>query len=120
MLDQAMVGGNLFDREQVEAEVADSVQESVELSLVERFGNEIGLTTPRFNRYARECGIESCAKAPLDCDAVSPRLHRAPPGISLLYGQPALQGAELAQAAQQGAGEWQQWRDSLEALNKTA
>lgn len=40
--------------------------------------------------------------------------------IAMLYGQPVLRGAELAQAAQQGAGEWQQWRDSLEALNRTA
>jgi beta-N-acetylhexosaminidase len=40
--------------------------------------------------------------------------------ISLLYGQPTLQAAEMVRAAQQGAGEWQQWRDSLEALNRTA
>ncbi|HKX57379.1 MAG TPA: beta-N-acetylhexosaminidase, partial [Xanthomonadales bacterium] len=40
--------------------------------------------------------------------------------IAMLYGQPVLQGVELAQASQQGAGEWQQWRNSLEALNRTA
>jgi beta-N-acetylhexosaminidase len=40
--------------------------------------------------------------------------------IATLYGQPTLQSAELVQATGQGAGEWQQWRNSLEALNLTA
>lgn len=40
--------------------------------------------------------------------------------IALLYGQPVLGAAELAQAAGEGAGEWQHWRDSLEALNTIA
>ena len=56
-----VVGGNCFDRDQVEAEVADPAQESVELTLVEGFGHETGLAAPRFNRYARKCGVESCA-----------------------------------------------------------
>ncbi len=38
--------------------------------------------------------------------------------IATLYGQAALNRAELAQAAQQGASEWQHWRSSLEAINK--
>ena len=38
-----VVGGNYFDRDQVEAEVADPAQESVELTLVEGFGHETGL-----------------------------------------------------------------------------
>jgi len=39
--------------------------------------------------------------------------------IESLYGKPALQGFELAQAARQGAAEWQHWRSSLENLNPT-
>lgn len=37
--------------------------------------------------------------------------------IAALYGQPALSADELAAAADQGAGEWRHWRDSLERLN---
>jgi beta-N-acetylhexosaminidase len=40
--------------------------------------------------------------------------------IALLYGQPVHSAAELAHAANEGAGEWQHWRDSLEALNTIA
>ena len=83
-----------FDGDQVEAEVADSVQQSVELSLVERFGDEMGVTVPGFNRDARKGGVESSAQSPLDCDAVPPRLHRAPPSVSLLYSHHAAQQGE--------------------------
>jgi beta-N-acetylhexosaminidase len=38
--------------------------------------------------------------------------------IATLYGVAALDGQELAQAAAQGAAEWQHWRQSLENLNK--
>ncbi|HET6563888.1 MAG TPA: beta-N-acetylhexosaminidase [Xanthomonadales bacterium] len=40
--------------------------------------------------------------------------------IASLYGEATLAGADLALAAQQGAGEWQHWRQSLESLNTTA
>jgi len=39
--------------------------------------------------------------------------------IATLYGTSTLQSQELSQAAGQGAGEWQHWRQSLEILNES-
>src|SRR5688572_29630967 len=73
-----------FYRNEDEAEVADSVQQPVELSLVEQVSHELGLTRSRYHRHTRKGRVESFAQAPLDGDAVSPRWHSAPPGVGLL------------------------------------
>ncbi len=44
----------------------------------------------------------------------------AAPGLNGLCGAPTLDAAELASAAEQGAGEWRQWRAALESLNPPA
>jgi len=75
------VGGHRFDGEWVEAKVAYTVQETVELTLIEWFSDEPRLLAPGFKRSSWERSGESCAEAPVERDCVPPRLHHAPPAV---------------------------------------
>ena len=49
-----------------------------------------------------------------------PPFGDASPALGALYGSATLDAAELAGAADRGANEWRQWRESPEHLNEAA
>lgn len=64
--------GSGFNRDKLQAKVVYSVQEAVELTLVEQIGHEAGLTAGGFNRDTWKRGKKSGTKAPTNCHGVPP------------------------------------------------